>query len=94
MFTSALLNSDFLTDSSSSDGDTDLVYFRRWHDDLISPQCHRPVLLEVEARLYRLALALNLRKTPPTRINSVHSSKVERMAYFIARHYTQLLSFS
>lgn len=94
MFTSALLNGDFLTDSSSLDGDADLVYFRRWHDDLVSSQFHRPVLLEVEARLYRLALALNLRKTPPARIDPVHSSKVEQMAYFIARHYTQPLSVS
>ena len=93
-FTSALLNGAFLIDSSPSDGNTDLVHFRRWHDDLGSPQFHRPVLLEVEARLYRLALALNLRKTPPTHIAPIHSSKVEQMAYFIARHYTQPLSVS
>ena len=93
-FTNALLNGAFLTDLSPSDGEADLVRFRRWHDDLTSPQFYRPVLLEVEARLYRLALSLDLGEAPPIHIDPIHSSKVERMAYFIARHYTQPLSVS
>ena len=93
-FTSALLNGAFLTDPVPAAGDEELGRFRRWHQDLGSPQFRRPVLLEVEARLYRLALALNLTKTPSTHIDPAHSSKVERMAYFIARHYTRPLSVS
>jgi AraC-like DNA-binding protein len=92
--TNAILNGALLTDPSPSDGEADLVRFRRWHSDLTSPQFHRPVLLEVEARLYRLALDLDLGEAPPIHIDPIHSSNVERMAYFIACHYTQSLSVS
>jgi len=93
-FANALLNGAFFIDPSPAEGEADLVRFRRWHGDLTSPQFRRPVLLEVEARLYRLALSLDLGEAPPIHIDPIHSSKVEEMAYFIARHYTQPLSVS
>ena len=93
-FTNALLNGAFLTDPSPANRDADLARFRGWHVDLTAAPLRRPVLLEVEARLCRLALALDLRETPPIHIDPADSSKVERMAYFVARHYTQPLSVS
>ncbi len=68
----------------------DLVHFRRWHDDLVS----RPRFPRSRSAALPLCARLNLRKAPLNHIAPIHSSKVERMAYFIARHYTQPQSVS
>jgi AraC family transcriptional regulator, melibiose operon regulatory protein len=65
--------------------------FMRWHEDLQSGEEERRkiVLLEVEAYLRRITLSLPSEQmsNQPARVQA--QSKVERMAEFIATHYTE-----
>ncbi|HEY7419964.1 MAG TPA: helix-turn-helix domain-containing protein [Ktedonobacteraceae bacterium] len=65
--------------------------FLRWHEDLQSGEEERRkiVLLEVEACLRRLALSLPSEQTSNQPALGQAQSKVERMAEFIAAHYTE-----
>ena len=80
---------------------SDYEAFNQWEQDLQATQeeGQRLVLLEMEARLRRLAMALPARQPSarPTRrrkagLNDGGLNKVEQMACFIARHYTEKLS--
>jgi AraC family transcriptional regulator, melibiose operon regulatory protein len=80
--------------------------FARWLDDLRTDPKNRqrPVFLEMEARLCRLALALSPAAANPRRgprvtsiaaaeeVVQAHLSKVEQMAAFVAMHYTEPLT--
>jgi AraC family transcriptional regulator, melibiose operon regulatory protein len=79
--------------------------FARWLDDLGADPKNRqrPVFLEMEARLCRLALALSPPAVKPLRgarhasiaaeeVVQAHLSKVEQMAAFIAMNYTEPLT--
>lgn len=94
-FIEALLSGTPLIDHSQPGND--LALFRQWHTDLGRrlPDVSRIVLLEVEARLRRLAL------TSPVLVESGGDHPVEggarlrqakQMALFIARHHTEALT--
>lgn len=75
----------------------DVETFRRWQHDLARPTQakRRVVLLEIEARLLRMAMALPAERAP-TRSNtpSMESpalSKAEEIACFLARNYQRPL---
>jgi AraC-like DNA-binding protein len=75
--------------------------FRQWYADLQqdSPEHRKVVLLEVEARLRRLALSMGTQDNDFTKqegmlasLPSGELSSVERVACFISEHYTESLS--
>ncbi|HEX6557007.1 MAG TPA: AraC family transcriptional regulator [Ktedonobacteraceae bacterium] len=77
------------------------VLFRQWYADLQqnSPEHRKIVLLEIEARLRRLALSMSMqdRESANQEISRTplpvgELSNVERVASFIAEHYTESLS--
>jgi AraC-like DNA-binding protein len=83
--------------------DNDPARFTLWlHDLTADPKSwQRPVFLEMEARLWRLARSMppepkrGAAKTPRHAHEDFvldHLTKVEQMAAFIARHYTEPLS--
>jgi AraC family transcriptional regulator, melibiose operon regulatory protein len=74
--------------------DTDLALFNQWHDDLKSRDAERQklVVLEAEARLRRLALrhrGSGVRASTAGGAQAAAMGRVERMACFIAQHYTR-----
>jgi AraC-like DNA-binding protein len=73
---------------------TDLMMFNRWHADARSgsEERRRLMLLESEAFLRRLLVEgafVVERRAPPTKLGSREADRVEVMASFIARHYTE-----
>lgn len=80
---------------------SDYEAFREWEQDLLSgvQERRRLVLLEMEARMRRLAMALPelpversaARRIPPA-LGEGGLNKVEQMACFIAQHYTEKLT--
>jgi AraC-like DNA-binding protein len=87
-----LLHGRMVHDPENGQHRPDCERFERWAEDLGGHQAerHRAALLEIEARLLRLALALppdnsRTRRGPP---NESGLSKAEQMACFIAQHYT------
>ena len=77
------------------------VLFRQWYADLQqnSPEHRKVVLLEVEARLRRLALSMSMQDREAARQEGSRDplpvgelSNVECLASFIAEHYTEPLS--
>jgi AraC-like DNA-binding protein len=91
-----LLDGRVLLDPATDAGDPDR--FRRWARDLASESAEgrRPALLEMEARLLRLALALKSRsrtaREPDGELGGDLLTKAERMAAFLALHYTDPLT--
>ena len=76
------------------------ILFRQWYADLQqnSPDHCKVVLLEVEARLRRLALSLSIQERKFARQEGSRASlpvgestNVEQLACFIAEHYTEPL---
>jgi AraC-like DNA-binding protein len=81
----------------------DQALFRQWYNDLQqNADVHRKiVMLEVEARLHRLALAMTIPAVSTSAEGQAETgailanskpNKVERIACFIAEHYTEPLS--
>lgn len=79
---------------------SDAQLFAHWENDLLNkaPELERPVLLEMQARLIRLALTIPDRPKARTRRDRIASitdtglNKVEQMACFIAQNYTESLT--
>jgi AraC-like DNA-binding protein len=92
-----VLHGDVLLDRRTDRGD--LARFELWLDDLRTDPANRqrPVFLEMEARLYRLALSLARGRGKSGRsaaepVKEGHLSNVERMAAFVAMRYTEPLT--
>jgi AraC-like DNA-binding protein len=91
-----VLHGDVLLDRQTDA--SDLARFELWLDDLRTDPANRqrPVFLEMEARLYRLALSLARGRTRSRRsaepVKEGHLSNVERMAAFVAMRYTEPLT--
>jgi AraC-like DNA-binding protein len=92
-----VLHGEVLLDRQSDAGD--LARFELWLDDLRADPANRqrPVFLEMEARLCRLALSLARGRARGARgaaeaVRDGHLSNVERMAAFVAMRYTEPLS--
>ena len=77
----------------------DWARFESWSEDArMGTEAYRHVsLLEIEARLRRLALTVadtlsSSRRKSPTVLGPQHLNRAEQMACFIARHYTEPLT--
>lgn len=91
-----VLNGEIVTDDSSARSTSDPHLFRQWAIDLstdnssLTLEQRQIILLEIEARLRRLALSLQntLHPTPPVmRVDMQMASKPAQMARFISEHY-------
>ncbi len=97
-FVQRILGGQVITESDPGYFESDLTLFQQWYEDISqnSPGLQNSALLEVEARLGRLAHSWSQERTIPIRkrING-HAKgnrrikKVEQMATFIAQNYTQ-----
>ncbi|MBI5694029.1 MAG: helix-turn-helix domain-containing protein [Verrucomicrobia bacterium] len=95
-----LMQGRLVSELTTDRADSDAHFFEHWEDDLAkkSSELERPVLLEMQARLIRLALEF---PAPPKAraararlltITDTGLNKVEQMACFIAQNYTQKLT--
>ena len=99
-FVQPLMQGRLVSEPTADRADSDTHLFEHWEGDLSSqaPALERPVLLEMQARLLRLALAIPPRqKTKPRRarvstVTETGLNKVEQMACFIAQNYTEKLT--
>lgn len=100
-FVDAILHARVVLDPEPRTRGGDLEMFERWVHDLENPKPmgRRVALLEIEARLLRFAQAMTadkapLKKSRPSRlmIETSGLNRVEQMALFIARHYTEKLT--
>jgi AraC family transcriptional regulator, melibiose operon regulatory protein len=93
-----VLNGRLIQEEKCPDGYPDHHIFEQWHRDinLQSGYCHEFVLLEIKARLLRLAanlIASNALTTGASHdrtkpVGAQNVSKIESMAKFIAQNYT------
>jgi AraC-like DNA-binding protein len=92
-----LLSGAVVEDPDTSSSELDMARFARWHQDL-SPEgsgLEEVVLLELKARLLRVAASLGRRRReesaprPPVAASGEGPANVERMAIFVARHYRE-----
>jgi AraC-like DNA-binding protein len=95
-----LMQGRMISEPSSERADNDTELFEQWEHDLqgAAPKLEQPVLLEMQARLIRLALNVPERPRPRTQrdriatITTTGLNKVEQMACFIAQNYTEKLT--
>ena len=93
-----LLNGAIVIESLGRRSRLDEELFQQWTEDLAQSDAARQqiALLEIEARLHRLAL--NAEPYPPARtqerfaLETTSAEKVARIAYFIAQNYTSSLT--
>jgi AraC-like DNA-binding protein len=100
-FVDAILHARVVLDPEPQTRGGDLEMFERWVHDLeeLQPLRRRIAFLEIEARLLRFAMAVPLqlptgqgRKAGQVVIETGGLNRVEQMACFIARHYTESLT--
>jgi AraC-like DNA-binding protein len=95
-FIDALLAGTPLIDRPPEQPGADLALFRQWHVDLGRklPEVGKIVLLEVEARLRRLALTsqVSLETGSDQAEGGLRLRRAKQMALFIARHHTDALT--
>lgn len=99
-FVQALMQGNLLCEPDERRAVADVNLFEQWVADLAQPtrEITRPVLLEIQARITRLALHYHVEKRVGSTRNHLTGlpeaglSKVEQMACFIAQHYTQKLT--
>ncbi len=97
MLVERLLGGILVEEPSATAASRDMARFAQWHDDLSSGGEHQEevVLLELKARLLRLAAAIrgraSHRRTPRSLASAGRAAptSVERMATFVARHYAE-----
>jgi len=94
----SILNGRMICEPRRSASTQDVEAFKQWQRDLGRPTQvkHRVVLLEIQARLLRLAMALQT-DAPPSRsrtagFESPALSKAEEIAFFVAKHYQRPLT--
>ncbi len=94
--TQAVLHGELVLDGDAV-AELDLTLFKRWAQDMKanSAELRKIVLLEIEARMRRLALNAERGARPRPRDKRAAGrgalGKVEQMANFIAEHYTEEL---
>jgi AraC-like DNA-binding protein len=99
-FVQPLMQGRLVSEPTAGRADSDAQLFEHWEGDLMekSADLERPVLLEMQARLIRLALAIpaepriRARRGRISNITDSGLNKVEQMACFIAQNYTEKLS--
>lgn len=99
-FVQRLLQGEVIHEPTTDRAASDSEHFAAWEEDLLeqATELKQAVLLEIQARLLRLALGVGVKPQAPKkrdRIGAVTGSglnKVEQMACFIAQHYTDRLT--
>ncbi len=99
-FVQPLLQGQLVSEPATDRAVSDSQLFAHWEADLLreGTELQQPVLLEMQARLLRLALNLPARpKGTPRRgrlatVTDTGLNKVEQMACFIAQNYTEPLT--
>ena len=99
-FVQPLMQGRLVSEASTDRTASDAQLFEHWEGDLLkkAPELERPVLLEMQARLIRLALNLPVRpkarskRSRLTTITDTGLNKVEEIACFIAQNYTERLT--
>jgi AraC family transcriptional regulator, melibiose operon regulatory protein len=99
-FVQPLMQGRLVSEPDDARASSDAQLLEHWEADLGSgrTELERPVLLEMQARLLRLALALpknEARATKRDRLRTLTATglnKVEQMACFIAQNYTEKLT--
>ncbi|PAW66428.1 MAG: AraC family transcriptional regulator [Opitutia bacterium Tous-C1TDCM] len=99
-FVQPLMQGRLVSEPTAERAASDAQLFAHWEEDLLrkAPDLERPVLLEVQARLIRLALKIPAAPRPRAkrdRLSTLTDSglnKVEQMACYIAQNYTEKLS--
>jgi AraC-like DNA-binding protein len=101
VFVQSLLRGDSFSDPDDSKAVSDEGLFSQWERDLKKPQAQTTaiVMLEMEARLLRLATSLptgadgkGLKRGKRRNLHSGGLNKVEQMACLIAQRYTEPLT--
>jgi AraC-like DNA-binding protein len=99
-FAQALLQGRVLTEPADDRAGADSQRFARWEEDLepAKPELEKVVLLEMQARLIRLACRLPATRHSPRKsernapLTGFGLNRVEQMACYIAQHYTEGLT--
>jgi AraC-like DNA-binding protein len=99
-FVQPLMQGRLVSEPTAARASSDAQLFAHWEGDLLkaAAELERPVLLEMQARLIRLALNIPARpKARPKRdrlasITDTGLNKVEQMACFIAQNYPEKLT--
>lgn len=99
-FVQPLMQGQFLSEATNENADADAQLLEHWEHDLAAgePQLEDAVLLEIQARLLRFAMAMPIADSDSgsregfASITDSGLNKVEQMACFIAQHYTEKLS--
>lgn len=96
-FVQPLMQGQFFSEPTVARADSDAQLFEHWQTDLQKnvPELERPVLLEMQARLIRLAFNFPADAKVGPGLSTVTDSglnKVEKMACFIAQNYTEKLT--
>jgi AraC-like DNA-binding protein len=104
-FSTQILNGRILQESEASAFVQDKNLFEQWFRDINqeSTSIHEIVLLEIRARLLRMAMNLENRKAvsdscapgyPVRHVGTQNFNKIENMAKFIAQNYTEQICLS
>jgi AraC family transcriptional regulator, melibiose operon regulatory protein len=97
-FTRAVMSGRTLFEPSPDRFTTDLPLFDRWCQDLKtptpSPEIRRVVLLELEARVHRLAIDINPDAPSQSHQSAAAPDAVQKMITFIAQHSGRPVSVS
>lgn len=96
-FLQALMQGQFLREADHDMTGSDAALFERWERDLCSAreELEKPVSLEIQARLTRMALTLfkpgdaGVKTGDSQEVTDSGLSKVEQMACFIMKNYTE-----
>lgn len=99
-FVQPLMQGRLVSEPSAERAISDTQLFAHWEGDLLkkASALERPVLLEMQARLIRLALNIPARPKPHRKrdriatITDTGLNKVEQMACYIAQNYTEKLT--
>lgn len=99
-FVQPLMQGECLSEPSSASDKFDEMLFENWIADLSDPSAvkEKPVILEMQARLTRFSYNFlncsksQIEKSPLSFVPDAKLTKVEEMACFIARNYTQKLT--
>ena len=99
--TQPLMRGEVLMETDGKRADFDLLLFTQWEEDLQRGQEHAKdiVMLEMEARLRRLAISLPSAKAQKSRhqrlsLQAGGLNKVEQMACLVAQRYTEPLTIA
>jgi AraC-like DNA-binding protein len=87
-FVDRLLKGDVIYEVSDESSSCDEFLLNRWINDIIDPTKSELILLEIKARLYRLAFNIQSDANENTStVDNNAKSQVERIAIFIAQNY-------